>query len=174
MSVHETEYIDAVSYSATRSIGKGNGLRRIFSILLFTVFVIIFLLALAAGTSSYGSLTKLQSANDKRVMSIGPIVSAVRANDAKSSVRRSLDAPEGEALVLTQKNAEGTYETRIYLYEGNIVQEFALAGAAYTPKKATVLAPSSTFSFDYKDGLLTIVTDAGECKVALRSQQGGA
>ena len=174
MSARGTGFIDAVSYSATRKLGKGGVLRRVFSILLFTVFVIIFLLALAAGTSSYGSLTKLQNANDQRVMSIGPIVSAVRANDAKSSIGRSLDAPAGEALVLTQKNPEGTYETRIYLYGGNIVQEFALAGAAYTPKKATVLAPSSTFSFDYKDGLLTIVTDAGECKVALRSQQGGA
>ena len=167
MSARGTGFIDAVSYSATRKLGKGGVLRRVFSILLFTVFVIIFLLALAAGTSSYGSLTKLQNANDQRVMSIGPIVSAVRANDA-------LDAPAGEALVVTQKNPEGTYETRIYLYGGNIVQEFALAGAAYSPNKATVLVKSSTFSFDYQDGLLTISTDAGECKVALRSKQGGA
>ena len=174
MSVHETEYIDAVSYSATRSIGKGNGLRRIFSILLFTVFVVVDLLALAAGTSSYGSLTKMQATNDARITSLGPVISSVRANDAEGGVRKSFDAPEGEALVLTQSDDQGSYETRIYLYQGKIMQEFALANAPYTPSKATELASSSTFEFSYNDDVLTIRTDAGEGKVALRNQQGGA
>lgn len=173
MSNH-TEVIDAVSYSASRKLEKGTGLRRAFSVLLFTVFVVVDLLALAAGTSSYGSLTKLQSANDKRVISLGPIVSSIRANDAQDSVRRSNDAPEGEALVLVNKDDQGTYETRIYLYEGTIMQEFALAGAPYTPQKATPLAKSSTFSFTYDNGTVVIRTDAGEAKVALRNQQGGA
>ena len=174
MSTHGTEIVDAVSITAARKIEKGDGLQRAFSILLFTVFVVVDLLALAAGASSYGSLTKMQSANDERIMSLGPIMSSVRANDAKGGISRSKDAPEGEALVLSHSDSVGTYETRIYLYQGHIMQEFALEGAPYTPQKATPLAESSTFSFAYSEGVLTIATDAGQCKIALRSQQGGA
>lgn len=174
MSTHGTEIVDAVSYSASRKIDKGNSLQRAFSILLFTVFVVVDLLALAAGASAYGSLNSMQSTNDARIMSLGPIISSVKANDTKNGVGRSGDAPEGEALVLTQKDMQGTYETRIYLYQGKIVQEFALAGSPYTPNKATPLAESSTFSFSYDKGVLTINTDAGECKIALRNMQGGA
>lgn len=174
MNTHGTEFVDAVSYTATRKIDKGNSLQRAFSVLLFTVFVVVDLLALSAGASSYGSLTKMQNTNDARVMAMGPIISSVRANDAKGSVGRSKDAPEGEALVLTQKDEVGTYETRIYLYQGKIMQEFALANAPYTPQKATALANSSTFAFSYDKGVLTITTDAGQCKIALRNQQGGA
>lgn len=148
--------------------------QRVFSVLLFAVFVVVDLLALVAGTSSYSSLNKMQQENDSRIMSLGPIVSSVRANDGADSVRTSADAPEGEALVLVQSDSEGTYETRIYLYEGKIMQEYTLAGSPYAPDKATTLAESSVFEFDYDDGLLTITTDYGVSKIALRTQQGGA
>lgn len=171
---HGAEIMEAITTSAHHKTDKGDGLQRAFSLLLFAVFVVVDLLALVAGTSSYGSLTKMQQANDDRIMALGPIVSAVRANDAQGSVRMSDDAPETPALVLVQSDIEGTYETRIYLYEGKIMQEYALAGSPYTPGKATVLAESSTFDFSYSDGLLTISTDVGESKIALRNFQGGA
>ena len=174
MNTQGTKIVDAVSYTASHKIEKGNGLQRVFSILLFTVFVVVDLLALAAGASSYGSLTKMQASNDARITSLGPVISSVRANDIDGGVRKSSDAPEGEALVLTQSDDQGTYETRIYLYKGKIMQEYALANAPYTPSKATELASSSTFEFSYDNNVLTIKTDAGEGKVALRNQQGGA
>ncbi len=168
------EIMDAITASAHRKTEKGDGLQRGFLLLLFAVFVMVDLLALVAGTSSYGSLTKMQLANDSRIMAHGPIVSAVRANDAQGSMHKSDDAPETPALVLVQSDSEGTYETRIYLYQGKIVQEYALAGSPYAPEKAAALTESSTFDFSYSDGLLTISTDAGESKIALRNLQGGA
>lgn len=174
MSAQDSRVFDAVVVSAGHKIERGNGLQRGFSLLLFSVFVVVDLLALVSGTSSYGSLTKMQAKNDASIMTLGPIVSAVRANDTENGVRKSSDAPEGEALVLVESDSEGTYETRIYLYEGNIMQEYALAGSPYTPSKATVLAQSSTFSFTYDDGLLTVATDAGTTQIALRNRQGGA
>ena len=41
MNTHGTEFVDAVSYTATRKIDKGNSLQRAFSVLLFTVFVVV-------------------------------------------------------------------------------------------------------------------------------------
>lgn len=173
MSTHGSEVIDAVAKSATRRKKGGHQLQRAFSILLFTVFVVVDLLALMAGASSFGSITKMQQSNDARVMTLGPITSSVRANDVDGGVA-SGNGPEGRSLVLLQKDAEGTYETRIYLYRGAVMQEYALAGSSYTPEKATALARSNTFTFSYDDGLLTIVTDAGEARIALRNMQGGA
>lgn len=174
MSDHSTKVFEAVNVSSSHRLTKSNNLQRAFSILLFSVFVIVDLLALVAGTSSYGSLTRMQQTNDARLLAVGPVISSVRANDTQNGVQRSSDAPEGDALVLVQHDAEGTYETRIYLYEGKIVQEYTIAGSPYTPSKAVVLAESSKFEFSYEGDLLTIVTDAGETKIALRYNQGGA
>lgn len=166
--------MDALTTSARNRSKKDNRLSRAFSILLFVVFVIADMLALVAGASAYGSLTAMQNSNDTEIMTVGPLVSSVRANDTHGGIRKTMDGPEGEALVLVSTDAQGTYETRIYLYQNNIVQEYALAGSYYTPSKATVLAQSSTFSFEYHDGLLYIHTDAGTTMVALRNMQGGA
>ena len=173
MSTYGSEVIDAVAESATRRTNGGHHLQRAFSILLFTVFVVVDLLALVAGASAFGSITKMQQSNDSRIMTLGPITSSVRANDVNGGIATG-NGPEGRSLVLLQKDSEGTYETRIYLYQGTVMQEYALEGSSYTPEKATPLARSNTFSFSYDDGLLTIVTDAGEAHIALRNMQGGA
>lgn len=67
----------------------------------------------------------------------------------------------------------GTYETRLYAYEGRILQEYSLASSPYTPEKASVVAESNTFSFNYANGLLAVTTDRGTAEVALRYTQGG-
>lgn len=174
MSLHNDEVIDAITLSAGVHNEKRNGMQRAFSILLFSVFVVVDLLALVAGTSAYGSLTSIQQTNDSRITALGPIASSIRANDMQDSVRKSNDAPESPALVLVSSDISGTYETRIYLYKGQIRQEYALEGSPYTPEKSTVLADSSIFEFTYKDGVLMITTDAGVSKIALRNRQGGA
>jgi hypothetical protein len=86
-------------------------MQRAFSILLFSVFVVVDLLALVAGTSAYGSLTSIQQTNDSRITALGPIASSIRANDMQDSVRKSNDAPESPALVLVSSDISGTYET---------------------------------------------------------------
>lgn len=173
MNAYDSDILNAVSLSAHRKTDKGGEVQRTFSILLFSVFVVVDLLALMAGASAYGAITKMQNASDARIMSVGPIVSSIRANDATGGIT-SGEGPEGRSLVLVQRDSEGAYETRIYLYEGKIVQEFVLEGAPYTPDRATELVDSSTFDFTYEDGLLTVTTDAGIAKVALRNLQGGA
>lgn len=79
---------------------------------------------------------------------------------------------DGPALVLRETLPSGVYETRLYRYDGVIMEEYTLADAPYEPGKATPIVRSSVFDFSYRDGLLTIVTDAGEASVALRSAGG--
>jgi hypothetical protein len=101
------------------------------------------------------------------------VVSAIRAGDARSSIARG-SGPEGDALVVVENLDSGTYENRIYLYQGSLVEEYAVAGTPYTPSKAARLGPTTSFSITYDDGLLTITTDDSCAKVALRNALGGA
>lgn len=82
--------------------------------------------------------------------------------------------PEGRSLVIVEELQSGTFETRFYLYQGRVLQEYSIAGTPYTPEKASIVADSDTFEFTYSKGLLSVTTDQGTSNVALRSAQGGA
>ena len=100
-------------------------------------------------------------------------VSNVRAADAVDAIGTG-QGPEGRSLVLTERLDSGTFETRIYAYQGSIVEEYTLADAAYTPERATPIVNSELFAFTYENGLLTVDTDDGSVQIALRSVRGGA
>ncbi len=146
--------------------------RRLFPLLLLCVFFIALLLALIAGVTVYRHVSDVQAANVSHREGIELICNIVRANDAKGAVAVG-DGPEGKSLVIVQNLDSGTYETRLYLYKGSIVQEYSLAGTEYTPSKASKITDSSSFAFTYDNGLLTVTTDQGTCEVALRYLQGG-
>lgn len=144
-----------------------------FTALLFAVFVMVLLLAIVAGTRVYSGLRAIQTSANESRLGVGLITNMVRSNDAANAVAVG-EGPEGRSLVLREKLESGTYETRIYLYKGNIVQEYTLQGTAYAPERATPIVESSTFSFTYEAGVLSITSDQGTTQVALRSLLGGA
>lgn len=147
---------------------------RIFTGILFVMFVVALLLAFLAGTNVYRGLQDLSSRTDEARLSLSLVVNHVRANDSSQAVAEGV-GPEGPSLVLVE-HVEGSndVETRMYLYNGSIVEEYAIAGSAYTPERALSIVESSQFSFSYAQGLLTITTDSGTANVALRSAGGGA
>ena len=102
----------------------------------------------------------------------GLLANSVHVADAADAVSVG-KGPEGNAIVLVERLDTGTYETRIYQYQGNIVQEYAIQGRDYNPGNAQILASSATFDFSYEGNLLTVNTDQGSFNVALRSEQGG-
>ena len=78
-----------------------------------------------------------------------------------------------DRVVACADRAPGRHpSSRIYEYQGSIVEEYALADAAYTDKGFAYRLEH--FSFDYDHGLLTVETDDGTVQVALRSAMGGA
>ena len=144
------------------------GFGRIFTGLLFLMLVVALLLAILAGAGVYKALNEMRQATDATRLSLSLITNDIHASDVADGFAVGV-GPEGNALVLQEDLESGCYETRIYLYEGTIVEEYAVAGAPYTPEKANVLTESETFSFSYAGGLLTIQTDQGSTHVALRS-----
>ena len=152
---------------------SGRNFGRFFTVLLFALFIITLLIAIMAGTGLYRTLVDVRDQADASRLATGLIANSVRAADAVDAVG-SGQGPEGRSLVLTENLDSGTFETRIYAYQGRIVEEYALADAAYTPEKATPIVESQSFAFSYENGLLTVDTDDGSVQVALRSVRGGA
>lgn len=150
-----------------------HGFGRLFTALLFALFLIALLIALSAGTNLYRTLGDVRDQADTSRIATGLIANSVRAADAVDAIGTG-QGPEGRSLVLTERLDGGTFETRIYSYEGVIVEEYAPADAAYTPEKAARIVDSVRFSFSYENGLLTVETDDGSVQVALRSVRGGA
>lgn len=144
---------------------------QLMSVALMAVFFVALMGSLAAGATMYRSAVEAQEeANDLHLQS-GLITNVVRYNDVAAALREA-DGPEGPALVLSRTLASGTYETRIYHYQGQVLQEFAAAGRPFDPKGATPLMQTEEFSFEVHDGLLTFTTDRGSFDVALRADAG--
>ena len=145
---------------------------RLFTALLLGLFFAALLVALAVGAHVYEKVADSKQHADAMHVQSGFMANIVRMNDAASAVKRG-QGPEGPALVLVEALETGTYETRVYLSDGQVVQEYAIAGRDYNPANAVPLFASGTFDFSLEDGLLDIRTDAGVVSVALRSEQGG-
>ena len=127
---------------------------------------------MAFGTSVYRRLNERSADAANARSPLGVVVNAVRATDAPGSVERG-EGPEGDALVLVERLETGTYETRFFLSDGWLVEQYAVAGAPYETDGATWLAETGSFSFELDDGMLTVSCDAGTARTALRSQVEG-
>ena len=171
MTPENANIIDAMSAMRPKQ-GKGASQGMFLGILLVFFFVLL-LVALSSGVTVYRNVATTQSNSVDAKMGLSLISNLVRSTDATDAIAVA-EGPEGKSLVLVERLDSGTYETRLYLYNGAIVQEYALANAAYTPEKATELLKSSTFDFSYSDGVLSITTDQGTSHVSLRSEQGSA
>ena len=168
----DINYAVVSAFERSKRTTRKEASSRTFTIALMAVFFVALMAGLAAGVSIYRSVSQVQqSANEMRLES-GLLANSVHVADAADAVEVG-EGPEGKALVLVERLDSGTYETRIYQYAGNIVQEYAIQGRDYTPERAQVLTPSATFDFSLSDNLLTVSTDQGLFNVALRSDQGG-
>lgn len=145
----------------------------IFTAVLFLIFIVVLLMAIMAGTNVYRGLSGIRSATNESRLGVSLISNMVKANDAVDAVATG-EGPEGHSLVLREVLESGTYETRIYLYQDYIVEEYTLEGSPYTPERATQIVASKTFDFAYADGVLSVQCDQGTSRVALRSLLGGA
>ena len=163
--------VSAFERSKVDQTKRGSG--RTFTMILMAVFFILLMIGLAAGVTIYRGVATQHERTNNLHMQSGLLVNTVRMNDATDMVALGA-GPEGDALVLVERLDSGTYETRIYQYEGDIVQEYAISGRPYKPENAVKLVTSDVFEFSYEDGVLSIMTDQGIFDVAIRSPQSGS
>ena len=174
MSTMQIDYSSVASFERAKQPEDEARGTHTFTAVLLAVFFVVLMTGMAAGVAMYQAVANNQIDTNEARMQAGLLASNVHANDTSNALGTG-NGPEGRARVLTEHDADGgAYEMRIYLYQGKIVQEYSVAGSAYTPERAQPLITSKSFDFELHGDLLVIHTDQGSTNVALRSYQGGA
>ena len=172
MSALDIDYNSVASFERSKMPETAGRSTRIFTVALLAVFFVVLMTGLAAGVAMYQAVANNQIDTNRARMQAGLLASNIHANDSANAIGTG-EGPEGRALVLSDTVDGDTYEMRIYLYQGQIVQEYSVSGSNYTPGRAQPLIESSTFDFEQYGNLLIIRTDQGATNIALRSNQGG-
>jgi hypothetical protein len=142
------------------------------SVGLAALFLLGFLLLVVFGARSYRDVVDSQYRSmDERGLT-AYIAASVKANDGLGAVGIE-DSAFGQVLVVT--DGESGYALRYYLYDGQLVEDYARIGAALAPEEAQRLAPSGVFRVERgSGGLLAVYTDAGRTLLRLRSGEEAA
>ena len=144
--------------------------REHFYLLILMACVFVSLLALMGiGSHVYRSLVENQNISENRRATLTYLQQKVRAADRSDAVLLR-DGPEGTMLVLQEQVDGSSYETRIYLYQGNLVEEYRRADESCQEDEAAVIAQTDTFEVSFvQPGLLAFETQYGKGYVAVRS-----
>ena len=169
-ATHQAQQQQRTQVSAAASHdGRADHMGQYFTLVLFGAFVVLLLLGLWMGTVAFRTITVMQDATDDARLALTSLQNRVRSFDQADSFGTG-QGPEGPAIVFTYKLEAGDYETRLYLYQGALVQELAFSTDPYLPMTATKIVETSTFAFTCEDGLLSVTCDQGTVDVALRSE----
>lgn len=156
-----------------RRVSHAKAATRVFSVILMAVFFVLLMIGLVSGAVMYRSIAATQSRSNDLVMEAGLLESLVHGGDSRNAVRQGA-GPEGPALVFVEEVGADSYETRLYLHQGTIVEEYALAGKPYEPANANELLSAEEFDFTVEEGHLTLFIDDTAMTLYLRSDQDGA
>lgn len=152
---------------------KDNIFARVTALVLFVLFMVALLLSLVAGVRVYSGLVTEKGQSDNLRFANGAIVNCIKGLDSYDSVRMD-EGPEGPALAMVERVDAGTFVTRFYLCQGELLQEYVLAGQPYNPTTATVVMTTDSFGFQIDNSLLTIQTDEGATDIYLHAADQGA
>lgn len=139
-----------------------------YTLILFGLVVATLMVALLFATTVYGAINNDRVEGDESRAALNVVANSIRQSDASDFVT-SKSGPEGSALVLVEHTKNGDYETRFYLYNGVLMQEYSRQGTKFNPDDAVEIAKMNSFSFEIDDSLITVSTDKGQVAVAIRS-----
>ena len=112
MSSPDTQFLEVVQ-SSVASVSalddkshQKRDLNRVFTGLLFALFIVTLLIAIVAGTKVYSALTTMRDISDDSRLAVNLLANYIRADDAVGAIGEG-EGPEGRALVLTERFATG-------------------------------------------------------------------
>lgn len=135
--------------------------------LLMVLVIGAVLVALLVGVTLYGDGHRLDQATSRSRETHGLLVNSLLAADLAGEVS-TMAGPEGDALVISEDTGLGVFETRYYLYQGQLVKDYALEGAELSPSRAVPLMDARDFSFSYDPWSIEVTVDGTSQTVARR------
>ena len=144
-----------MSGAARRGRARGASASGLFLFLLLAAFSVLSLLAVLVGAKVYERIDARSAQNYETRTALSYIAGKVRAFDAAGAVETS-DADGCPALLLHADYNGTRYTTYIYVYEGSLMEYFARADAAFTPRYGESVAEAEALSVSLQDGLLSV------------------
>ncbi|MBE5997746.1 MAG: DUF4860 domain-containing protein [Lachnospiraceae bacterium] len=144
----------------------------LYTIGIAALFLAGFLLLVIFGAQSYCKTVSGQYGNmDSRALN-SYLATTLRGYDTKDAVSV---ADENGKQILIIRDGDTGYAVRLYISDGNLVEDFAKETASLKPEDAAVIGATDTFSIEMiKEDVMVIRTDEGKVIVNLRCEKGGA
>lgn len=140
-----------------------------YTIGIAALFLVGFLLLVLFGARSYQNTVEMQTRNNDTRALLSYVSARVRAGDSAGAIRIA-NSTYGDLLTIADTDG---YETRIYLYDGALVEEYAAADAPLAPETAQAIGSAHHFSVRTAENQrLFVTTDAGTVCMHLRSEGG--
>ena len=137
-------------------MGKNNhAISGVFVFLLLGIFAIFSTIMVVMGAKAYrGMVEKADVHNSIRVAS-SYIRTMLRSNDETGVLR--VEDVNGIQTITMENDYGDIYVTRIYLYDGQLREWFALAEIPFEPANGETVCSLDTMLAELKDGLLHVV-----------------
>lgn len=155
---------------------KRQSISGLAALLIFCVFAVGILSVLLSGAGAYRRLTERdQLSYDSRTCA-QYVATKVRQAPAPGSILLSAFG-DGDALVITQEVDGTEYWTRIYCYDGWLMELFTIANGDFRPEDGEKILEVQSLTLTQKDGLLCVTIVGGngarvEQRLSLRGSEG--
>lgn len=127
-------------------------------------FLVCFLSLILFGTNIYRGVAESHTGNNNRRAVLSYLLTISRTNEADVKAE---EGAYGDMLVIA--DGDTGYSTRIYQYEGSLVEDYGRSGGELYPSDASRIADNSMFEIEeISDDLLMITTDKGIVYIHVR------
>jgi hypothetical protein len=136
------------------------------------LFMAGFLLLVSIGAHSFQNTAAGQNGNMETRAILSYLSTCVKSNDTAGAVQVRY---EGEKLVLEVADGDTGYAQRIYLHEGNLVEDFARKDAELYPEDSSLIGHTDSFEISkMPGGVLAVTTDEGRVLLHTRCKGAGS
>ena len=132
---------------------KAAGFSQFLTFLVFALLSVCTLLLLLSGAGVYRRIAQRSSEADASRTAARYLTTRVHQSERGASVEPFGDT---EALVLRETVADRTYLTRVYCYEGYLMELYTAAEGDFAPSDGEKLFPVEALSFSETDNLLQV------------------
>lgn len=152
---------------------RNNSPLGLYTLGIFVLYIAAFLMLVILGARTYRSTVSSQDRNYQTRAQLSWLSAVIRANDREGAV--SLKDTEGgqDGQVLIVRDGSG-YASRIYVYDGCLVEDYAAVDAELDPDSALKIGETAQFHVELypEDNALNVQTDEGWIRLCLRSDGG--
>ena len=139
---------------------KERSLSGLAALLVFAVFAVAILSVLLSGAQAYRRITERDRISYDGRTCVQYLATKIRQASEPDAVNV---APfgDGDALLITQRYGDFDYLTRIYCYNGWLMELFTVADGDFAPEDGEKILPLHSLALQAKDGLILIALTDG-------------